>query len=122
MARVAILLANDFEDSEFRVPFDRLKLAGHEVTIVGAEAGARLSGKKGREQATTDRAASDVVAEGFDAVVIPGGYSPDKLRTNDRAVRFAREAFEQGKPVAAICHAGSLLIEADVVEGRTLTS
>src|SRR5207302_2036034 len=66
--------------------------------------------------------ARDVDAGDFDALVIPGGYSPDKLRMNDDVVSFVRKMGDQGRLVAAICHAGSLLIEADLVEGRTVTS
>src|SRR5688572_26018951 len=122
MARVAILLDEMFEDSEFRIPWDRLKSAGHRVDIVGLEAGKTLQGKKGKQTARTDRAASDVSARDYDALVIPGGYSPDHLRTHADAVRLTRDVFAANKPLAAICHAGSLLIEADIAKGRTLTS
>lgn len=122
MARVAIVLADDFEDSEFRVPFDRLHDAGHVVTIVGREAGRPVTGKRGRETCTPTATPDTVGAADFDALVVPGGFSPDKLRMDERIVRFVRDFFLSVKPVAAICHAGSLLIEADVVEGRTLTS
>jgi protease I len=122
MARVAFVLAEDFEDSEFRVPFDRLQAEGHEVTVVGVKAGESLRGKRGRESATPTMAIDSASADDFDALVIPGGYSPDKLRTNERVVAFTRDVHRGGKPVAAICHAGWLLAEADVVRGRTLTS
>lgn len=122
MARVAFLMDEMFEDSEFRVPYDRVQSAGHEAIIVGLEAGKRLVGKRGKEELTTERAAGDVSADDFDAVVIPGGYSPDKLRTNMGAVRLVRDAFNQGKPVAAVCHAGWMLVEADIADGRTMTS
>ena len=69
-----------------------------------------------------ERSIADVDADDFDALVIPGGYSPDRLRQDPRMVAFTREMFDAGKPVAAICHAGSMLIEADVVEDRMLTS
>jgi protease I len=122
MAKIAFVLANDFEDSEFRVPYDTLREAGHEVTIVGKEEGEKLEGKKGRHSAITERPATQAAAEDFDALVIPGGYSPDKLRTFEPVVRLTREMFEQGKPVAAICHGGSLLVEADVVRDKSVTS
>ena len=122
MAQIAFILAEMFEGSEFRVPYDRLKKAGHKITIVGREAKEELKGKGGKEKARTERAIRDVSAEDFDALVIPGGYSPDKLRTNEDMVAFTRAIYDAGKPVAAICHAGSMLIEADIVDGKTVTS
>lgn len=122
MARIAIVLGADFEDSEFDVPHTRLVADGHVVTIVGASADSELTGKRGDVTATTERSAADVDAADFDALVIPGGYSPDHLRTEESVVRLVREIAERGVPVAAICHAGSLLIEAELVRGRTVTS
>jgi protease I len=122
MASVAFLVDEMFEDAEFRVPYEHVKNAGHEAVIVGLAAGKELVGKKGEEKIVVERAAGDVKADDFDAVVIPGGYSPDHLRTSIEAVRLVRDAFNQGNPVAAICHAGWMLIEADIADGRTLTS
>lgn len=122
MARVAFVLADDFEDSEFKVPYDRLRDAGHHTTVVGKKAGQEVKGKKGKESFTVEKGPDQVSASDFDALVIPGGYSPDKLRTDEGVVKFVRAFFGSDKPVAAICHAGSLLVEADAVEGRTVTS
>jgi protease I len=122
MARVAFVLADDFEDSEFQVPYDCLKEAGHEVTVIGRQAGLVVKGKKGRETATTEKAPDQVSASDFDALIVPGGYSPDKLRMDEGVVKFVKGFFGSDKLVAAICHAGSLLVEADAVEGRTVTS
>lgn len=122
MAKVAIILAEDFEDSEFRVPFDRLEGAGHDIVVAGKEAGTDLTGKRGDETVTTDSAIGDLDPDEFDALVIPGGYSPDKLRTHEAAVQLTRRMFNSGRTVAAICHAGSLLVDADVISGLTLTS
>jgi protease I len=122
MSRVAMIVDEMFEDSELRVPYDRLIAAGHEVVVVGREGHKRLEGKRGEESVTTDEAIDDVSASQFDALVIPGGYSPDKLRTDDRMVALTRALLQAGKPVAAVCHAGSLLIEAGVASGRTVTS
>ena len=122
MSKVAIIMDNMFEDSEFRVPFDRLRESGHEPVIVGLEAGKQLEGKKGKETVTSDVAAGDVSADEFDALVIPGGYSPDLIRGDAAMVDLTRSVFAAGKPVAAICHAGWMLAEADVVRGRTVTS
>ena len=122
MATVAFVLADDFEDSEFRVPYDRLRGAGHQVTVIGTEAGKEVKGKKGTETFTLEATPGDVDAGQFDALVVPGGYSPDKLRTDSDIVSLVRKVADADKPVAAICHAGSLLIEADLVDGRRVTS
>jgi protease I len=122
MARIAIIADDMFEDVELRQPYDRLRAAGHEVVLVGLAEGKQITGKQGRERLTIERAAADVRADEFDALVIPGGYSPDKLRTSLPMVSFTRAFFDQGKLVAAICHAPWMLIEADVAEGRTVTS
>jgi protease I len=111
-----------FEDSEFRFPYDRVREAGHEAVIVGVEASKALKGERGKESITTELAVREVSADDFDALVIPGGYSPDRLRLDPQMVAFARDFFVAGKPVAAVCHAPSMLIEAGVVDGRTLTS
>ena len=122
MAKIAFVLADDFEDSEFKVPYDRIREAGHKVTVIGMEANKEVKGKKGKEKFTPEAAPNAVSADQFDALVIPGGYSPDKLRTDEGIVSFVQKMYGADKPVAAICHAGSLLIEADAVRGRTVTS
>ncbi len=122
MARVAFIVGEMFEDSEFRVPYDRVREAGHEAVIVGSEAGKTLRGKKGKETLQADVGIDQVDSERFDALVIPGGYSPDHLRTDMKMVGLTREMVLANKPVAAVCHAGWMLAEADVAEGRTMTS
>ena len=122
MAKIAFILDEMFEDSEFQVPYDRAKEAGHEPVVVGLEAGKKLEGKKGDVTTTTEMAAGDVDAAELAALVIPGGYSPDKIRTDRAMVALTKAVFDAGKPVAAICHAGWMLAEADVVRGKTVTS
>jgi deglycase len=122
MSKIAILVDEMFEDSEFRVPYDRLRDAGHQVEIVGRKAGTSVAGKSRKERATVEKSAAHVTVDDYDALVIPGGYSPDHLRTDPGAVRFTRDMALAGKPVAAVCHAPSLLIEADLAFGRQLTS
>ncbi|WP_224368936.1 type 1 glutamine amidotransferase domain-containing protein [Hyalangium versicolor] len=122
MARIMFIVDSDFEDSEFRVPYDQVKQAGHEAVIVGLEAGKELKGKKGNETIQAEVSVKDVSADEFDALVIPGGYSPDHLRMDRDMVDMVRAFFEQEKPVAAICHAGWMLAEADIADGRMLTS
>lgn len=122
MAKFALVSADGVEDSEFRVPYDRLRQDGHEVTIVGLERGKRIRGKSGKELGTVDVTPHDVRSTEFDAVVIPGGQAPDRLRMDPGIVDFVSDFGRDNKPIAAICHGPSLLIEADLVEGRRLTS
>ncbi|MCY1000541.1 type 1 glutamine amidotransferase [Myxococcus sp. MISCRS1] len=122
MARIAFILADDFEDAEFRVPYDRVKQAGHEAVIIGLEAGEPVKGKKGEEVITPEKAVRNVSSREFDALVIPGGYSPDHLRMDIDMVGFVRDFFRADKPLAAICHAPWMFVEADIADGRTLTS
>jgi protease I len=122
VAKVAFVLADDFEDAEFQLAYDRISEAGHQVMVIGLEAGKEVHGKKGKASFTLEASPDEVNPADFDALVIPGGYSPDKLRTSAGVVKFVKGVFEGDKPVAAICHAGSLLVEADVVRGRTVTS
>jgi protease I len=122
MPKVAFIMDETFEDSEFKVPYERVKEAGYEPIVVGLDKGKKLTGKKGHETVVTDASIDDVSADQFDALVIPGGYSPDKIRLNDKMVALTRNLVQAGKPVAAICHAGWMLAEAGVVKGRTVTS
>ncbi|HET9253221.1 MAG TPA: type 1 glutamine amidotransferase domain-containing protein [Candidatus Eisenbacteria bacterium] len=122
MARVAFIVANDFEDSEFREPYERLRRAGHEVTVIGSEAGTPIQGKKGKEKIVPDTSIDRVSPSDYDALVIPGGYSPDRLRMDRRMVDFTRGFFDEGKPVAAVCHAPWMLVEAGIARDRTVTS
>lgn len=120
--RIACVLASDFEDSELRKPYDALVDAGHEVVIVSKQGGQELRGKKGKEVVKSDVGIDNASPDDFDALLIPGGYSPDQLRADDRFVEFTRAFFERERPVFAVCHGPQLLITADVVQGRTLTA
>jgi protease I len=122
MARVAFIAEDLFEDSELRIPWDRVREAGHEAVLVGLDKGKRIEGFRKQETFTTDARAADVSADEFDAIVIPGGYSPDKLRMDIDVVRLVRNMFTSGKPVAAVCHGPWMLVEADALDGRTVTS
>lgn len=118
--RIACLLGPGFEDSEFKVPYDRFRAAGHQVTVIGVKKGDTLKGYKGKEQFTTEAAIDSVRPDEFDALFIPGGHSPDQLRADPRMVEFTK-AFAR-KPIFAVCHGPQLLISAGLVQGRTLTA
>jgi protease I len=118
--RIACVLSEGFEDSEFRVPYDKFEAAGHEVTVIAAKKGERLAGKAGKESIEADAGIDAVQSESFDALFIPGGYSPDHLRADDRFVAFVRGF--ANKPMLAICHGPQLLITADLARGRTMTA
>jgi len=120
--KIATVLGPKFEDSEFKEPYDALRNAGHEVTIVGLEAGAQIEGDKGKVKATVDRTFKDVRPEDFDGLLIPGGGSPDKLRAHDEAVKFVKAFMTAGKPVLAICHGPQLLLTADEYKNHRMTA
>lgn len=119
--RVAMLVEQEFEDSELAGPRDTLRAAGAEVVLVGPTAGAEYRGKRGTITVVADVAADRVRADEFDAIVIPGGYAPDKMRLRHAMVDLVRDAMRAGKLVAAICHGPQVLISADVLRGRTVT-
>lgn len=120
--KIAVPLAGGFEDSELTEPVDALIKAGHDVVIIGKKAGEQLRGKRGKATASTHRAAKDCSSEQFDAMMIPGGHSPDTLRTDDDVVNLVRGFMASNKPIAAVCHGPQLLIEADAVRGKQMTS
>lgn len=122
MARIAFVLGDDFEDSEFRVPYDALTASGHHVDILGVKAGKTVPGKRGEEQVLIEEAVAGADPMSYDALVIPGGYSPDHLRTNAAMVAFVEAMVAGGKLIAAVCHGPQLLIEANAVRGKTVTS
>ena len=119
--RVAILVEEEFEDFELTGPLESLRAAGATVTIVGPVKGASYRGKRGDATVTADMAAGAARIADFDALVIPGGHAPDRMRMRHAMVDLARDAMDAGKPVAAICHGPQLLISANALRGRTLT-
>jgi protease I len=122
MSNVAVLVGPDYEDSELDIPVAALRVAGHQVTMVGGKAGEKVRGKKGESSTIVDVASADAHAADYGAVLIPGGYSPDHLRTNEAVVNFLEDAIRANSLVAAVCHGPSLLIEADACRGVRLTS
>jgi len=121
MAKIAMIVGPGFEDSEFRKPFDQLEAAGHQIEVLGSEPG-RVEGKRGDEAVTVEAAAAARDPSDYDALVIPGGRGPENLRTDADVVAFIRNFADTGKPIAAVCHAPQLLIEAGLAAGRTMTS
>jgi len=122
MARIAFVLGDDFEDSEFRKPYDAMVSAGYTVEVLGAKAGETVAGKQGKERVKIEAAADDRDPSSYDALVIPGGYSPDHLRVDPGVVAFVQAMARGGKLIAAVCHGPQLLIEADAVRGKQVTS
>jgi protease I len=123
--RIAFLATDGVEQVELTEPWKAVEEAGREPELISLEPG-KIQGFEHREKGDTfavDRTVQDADPLDYDGLVLPGGVvNPDVLRTNEKAVAFVREFFEQGKPVGAICHGPWTLVEADVVRGRTLTS
>lgn len=121
MVKIAILITDMFEDVEYIKPAEAFKVKGHELTHVGLKKGEKVKGKKQDTEVQIDKSVKDVSVEDFDALFIPGGYSPDKLRGNPKAVEFVKDFMNSGKPVFSICHAPQILITAQAVKGRKIT-
>ncbi|HUK37358.1 MAG TPA: type 1 glutamine amidotransferase domain-containing protein [Vicinamibacterales bacterium] len=119
--RIALLVEQEFEDSELTGPLEALRAAGATVVVVGPTANTDYKGKKLGTIVTSELAAGAAKASSFDALVIPGGHAPDKMRMRHAMVDFTREMMDAGKPVAAICHGPQVLISANALRGRTLT-
>jgi protease I len=123
--KVAILAANGFEEVELTKPKKALDEAGAKTSVISLKSG-KIQGMNHADKGETvavDQTLGDAKPQEFDALMIPGGLmNPDALRSNDEALEFVRHFFREGKPVAAICHAPWVLIDAGVVRGRTLTS
>src|SRR5438105_1066329 len=120
--KIACLLGDGFEDSEFRKPYDALKAAGYQVDVIGAKKGQELKGKAGKEKARAELSIDDADVDDYEGLFIPGGYSPDHLRADERFVRWVKDFDATGKTIAAVCHGPQLLISAGLVKGRTLTA
>lgn len=121
MAKIATLITNMFEDSEYIEPSTAFNNAGHEVFTIEKKAGNEIKGKQGEANVTIDYGIDDVKPEDFDALFLPGGFSPDQLRADDRFVEFSKAFMDAKKPVFAICHGPQLLISAKALEGRDAT-
>lgn len=118
---VLVLAADLFEDSELLYPVLRLREEGATVTVASPDGGPS-TGKKGHGPLAADLATDEVQADDYAALVIPGGFAPDRLRRDEPTLALVRRYVQEGKPVAFICHAGWVPISAGVIEGRRATS
>ena len=123
--RVAALVAKGFEQEELLKPRDALTAAGATVQVVSPDKFTVVGWNHTEwgDEINVDRSLDDALADDYDALLLPGGVmNPDRLRMNPKAVHFVRQFFEDGKPIAVICHGAWTLVEADVVRGLTMTS
>jgi len=118
--KVVILIENNYQDLEFWVPYYRLKEEGVEVTVVGSGSSRTYTSKYGYP-VEAEKEAKDIDVSKYDGVVIPGGYAPDLMRRYPDMVRIVREAHQKGKVIAAICHAGWMLVSAGILKGKKAT-
>ena len=119
--KVIILIEEMFNVFEFWYPYYRLKEEGVKVTVVGSGSADIYTGKPGT-QAKADVSADRVSADNFDGIIIPGGYAPDMMRRYPSMVTLVKDFFNAEKPIAAICHAGWMLVSAGILSGRKVTS
>src|SRR5699024_6673013 len=119
--KVAVVLTDLFEDVEYTDPAKALKEAGHELTVIENKKGNVVTGKNGEAKITVDASIDEVKHEDFDALMIPGGFSPDILRADYRFVEFSKAFMYAKKPVLTICHGPQLLITAKTLNGRKAT-
>lgn len=118
--KVIILAENTYQEMELWVPYYRLKEEGAEVVLVGSGSSRTYTSKHGYP-VEVQKEAKEIDVSQYDGVVIPGGYAPDIMRRYPEMVRIVREANEKGKMIAAICHAGWMLVSAGILKGRKAT-
>ena len=119
--KVIALVEHEAHDLEHWYPVYRLREEGAQVDLVGPEANTTYKGKYGAP-AKTDFAFSDINAKDYDGILVPGGWAPDKLRRYPEVLTFIQEMNEAKKPIGKICHAGWVLISANILEGKKVTS
>jgi protease I len=123
--RIAFLATDGVEQSEIQKPLEAMRSAGSKAEVISPAAGSikAWNHREWGDEIPVDHTVAEVRPDDYDALVLPGGVmNPDRLRTNAQAVAFVRSFFDAGKPVAAICHGPWMLVEADVLNGRTVTS
>jgi protease I len=119
--RLVLLVEDRYQVLELWYPLIRLREAGAEVTVVGPEGGRVYKSGKGYE-ITADASSADIRIQEYDGIVVPGGYAPDLMRRSPSMIALVRDAYNQGKVVAAICHAGWMLASAGIIRGKKVTS
>ena len=119
---IAVLVTDEFEDSEYVSPVDTLRSHGYAIFNIDTEKDKVIKGKKDQTPVTIDLGIDDAKVEDYCALLIPGGHSPDALRGDDRFVQFVKDFDATGKPIFTICHGPHLLVSAEVVKGRKMTS
>ncbi len=120
--RIVVLVTHDFEDSEYAEPVEAFRAARHCISNIEHRAGNIVYGKNRTYAVTIDQSIDHVSIHDFDALLIPGGHSPSLLRSDERYVEFVRDFAGAYKPIMCICHGPQLLINAQVVKGRRMTS
>lgn len=118
---IFILIENEFRDEEAIYPYYRFKEAGYDVKIVGPAAGKEYKGKLG-VSIKSDLSPAEANIDNAVAVIIPGGNAPDKMRSKKDMVELVKKIYSRQKVIGAICHGGSMLVEADIIKGRKVTS
>jgi len=118
---VGVLVENDYQTLEVWYPLYRLREAGHRTIVIGTGSATIYKSKDGYP-VTVERNADQVQAADLDAIVIPGGWAPDRLRQYPAVISLVRQIYAAGKPMAAICHAGSILVSAEILHGKRATS
>lgn len=120
--RIAVLVTYDFEDVEYIEPVEAFRAARHSIINIEEQVGKIVYGMKRKSQITIDQSIDDASVHEFDALFIPGGFSPDKLALDDRFLYFVRHFADSQKPILTSCHGPLLLLEAGVVKGRHLAN
>jgi protease I len=118
--KVAILVESYYEDLELWYPLIRLKEEGAEIKVIGTGSAEEYTGKHGIP-ITVDANADEVTADEFDAIIIPGGWAPDRLRRYEAVLKLVKDAYDKGKVIAAICHGPWVMISAKIIKGHTAT-
>ena len=119
---IAVLVTDEFEDSEYLLPVDTLRAEGYAIFNIEKEKNKVVKGKKEQTPITIDLGIGDAKVDDYCALLISGGHSPDALRGDDRFAQFVKDFDATGRPIFTICHGPQLLISADVVQGRKMTS
>lgn len=118
--KIAVLVTNMVEEIELTDPVEKYYEAGHTVDLIGQESGEEITGKNG-DTFKIDKGIAEVKADDYDALLVPGGFSPDLLRIDERNAAFARSFIQNKKPVFAICHGPQFLIDTDLLKGVDIT-